>query len=243
MTEKITIKSDVCLENIKSWGIITATDPMGYHYSDEENAKRRDELKKYLLDSHFLFWPIEGSSEEKEEKFFFVLNPSEDDMKYFANIFGQKSFVFGYLHQEEDGIQVSDVNSWKTTADETERWKFRVQNYRGKRDKRRDLIRFDYVKEGGAFDEKTSSIFYNIGSSRFGITEENFCKILERAAAYLEKVFEGKERRMIERGLIETTIEANKWAAKHKWLTRGFLYSRCMLEETKKQGGNNDPKR
>ena len=240
MTKKIAIKSDVCFENIKSWGIITATDPMGYHYSDEENAKRRDELKKYLLSSHFLFWPIEGRSEEKEEKFFFVLNPSEGDMEYFANIFGQKSFVFGYLHQEEDGTQVSDTTSWKTTADETERWKFRVQNYRGKRDKRRNLIRFEYVPEGGAFDEETSSIFYDIGCSRFGITEENFCKVLERAAAYLEKVFEGKEKRKIERGLMETTIDAKKYAAKHKWLTRGFLYSNWKLEETEKQGAKND---
>ena len=240
MTEKIAITSDVCFENVKSWGIITATDPMGYHYSDEENAKRRDELKKYLLSSHFLFWPIEGRSEEKEEKFFFVLNPSEGDMEYFANIFGQKSFVFGYLYREVDGTQVSDITSWKTTADETETQKFRVQNYRGKRDKRRDLIRFDYETEGGAFDEETSSIFYDIGCSRFGITEENFCKVLERAAAYLEKVFEGKDKEKVKSRLLETTVYAKEYCESGKWRWRGFLYSNWKLEETEKQGANND---
>lgn len=242
MTEKIAIKTDVCLENVKSWGIITATDPMGYHYSDEENAKRREELKKYLLSSHFLFWPIEGRSEEKEEKFFFVLNPSEGDMEYFANIFGQKSFVFGYLHCEVDGTQVSDITSWKTTADETERWKFRVQNYRGKRDKRRNLIRFDYVMDAGASDE-TSFISYSIGDSRFEISAENFYRVLEKAAVYLEKVFAGKDRKLVESRLLKTTVYAKEYCESGKWRWRGFLYSNWKLEETEKQGANNDPKR
>jgi hypothetical protein len=232
----VVTKSENYDENIKTWGIITATNPMGYSYSTEENNKRNQELKKYLIDSHYLYWNIKRRFGNNDEDSLFIPNVSEEDMKYFASIFGQESFIFGFMYRTEDGALMCEMTYWEVQIDEEEKEKYENPNYRGKKDKNGNLIPLDYeVPEGGyEYDIETKegsedgfSFVSNHGKKfKFVIPFEYFSQTVKEANEYLSDLFKTKDKTLVESRLLKTTIESKKFSASGKWRWRGFLYSK-----------------
>ena len=70
----IVTKSENCDKNIKTWGIVTASNPMEFSFDIEENKKRNDDLKKYIIESNFMYWMIDGKFGANTEKSFFIPN-------------------------------------------------------------------------------------------------------------------------------------------------------------------------
>ena len=224
--------------NIKTFGIITAINPMGYHYSGEENEKRTEELKRQIsCSSNLPTMPIDVLRGEEKTQYFFVMNPDEDIMRFFATLFGQRTFVMGFIERNKKGKLINKLRYYETTTDDTETRKYRVQNYRGKRDKHKTLVAFLEFKVekiyqyelDGKTEGKISFAPKRSCDSGITISFESLNKVLSDAYDDLEKRFAGQDRAEIEILLKRTTLEPKKWCARGKWRWRGRIYYGKLL--------------
>ena len=224
--------------NIKTFGIITAINPMGYHYSDEENEKRTEDLKTQInCSSNLPTMPIDVLRSDEKTQYFFVMNPDEDIMRFFATLFGQRTFVMGFIERNKNGKLINKLRYYETTTDETETRKYRVQNYRGKRDKHKNLVSYLEFKIEKIYqyelDSKTEGeiSFAPKRGCDTGITIslESLNKVLNDAYDDLEKHFAGQDRAEIDILLKRTTLEPKKWCARGKWRWRGRIYYNKLL--------------
>lgn len=100
---------------IKTFGIMTAENPMGNELTPEENNKRTEELKNYCSKIHCQYIPIKGyfdvggtkvsdknygdnkygKSNRRPEHSFLIINITLNELKYLCDKFEQLSFFFG----------------------------------------------------------------------------------------------------------------------------------------------------
>ena len=224
--------------NIKTFGIITAINPMGYHYSDEENEKRtEDMITQISCSSNLPTIPIDVLRGDEKTQYFFVMNPDEDIMRFFATLFGQRTFVMGFIERNKKGKLINKLRYYETVTDETETRKYRVQNYRGKRDKHKNLVSYlefklekTYQYElDGATEGEISFTPKRGNDAGITISLESLNKVLNNAYDDLEKRFAGQDRAEIDILLKRTTLEPKKWCARGKWRWRGRIYCGKLL--------------
>ena len=94
---------------VKTFGIITAENPMGISYGSKENKDRNMELRMFLASRQYLFFPAKGKYGNVEHPFL-IYNISLDDMKLIGKKFDQESFI--YAEVDNSGEQPHVVFSY-----------------------------------------------------------------------------------------------------------------------------------
>lgn len=81
---------------IQTWGIISPENPMAKKMSDELNKKRRESLEETLRNMHLEFLRIKGKY-GNDEKSYFIINPTNEDLEILANDYGQKAYIYAEM--------------------------------------------------------------------------------------------------------------------------------------------------
>jgi len=102
--EKEIINTLQDFENIlknRVWGMLTAQNPNAKQLSEKENYERNKQAEKWLINKGYIFKPIEGVYEQKEDSYF-VPNLSFEDAVEFAKKFSQESVATneGLVYQD-----------------------------------------------------------------------------------------------------------------------------------------------
>ena len=92
--------------NVKTFGIITAENPMGKKFPPQENLSRNAMLKSYLQQRQYIWFPVKGKYGNKENPFL-IYNVSLDDMKTIGRTFDQESFIYSeIIHRDDNPVVV-----------------------------------------------------------------------------------------------------------------------------------------
>lgn len=86
---------------VKTFGIITAENPMGMKLTRRENQERNNALNSYLAERQFLYCRVKGKYGDNIEHPCMVYNVSVEDLKYIGKVFGQESFIYAEIVYEQ----------------------------------------------------------------------------------------------------------------------------------------------
>ena len=96
-----TIKNFLGTNNkVKTFGIITAENPMGVELGEQDNQKRNKMLISFLRSKQYVFCHVKGKYSNMEHPFM-VYNISIEDMKTIGRTFDQESFIFAEIENEQ----------------------------------------------------------------------------------------------------------------------------------------------
>ena len=101
------IKNLLVVNNkLKTFGIITAENPMDEQSCSQENEIRNKKLHSLLRSRQYVFCPVEGRYGNVEHSFM-ICNVSLEDMKEIGREFDQKSFIYAEINSEQGQPQLS----------------------------------------------------------------------------------------------------------------------------------------
>lgn len=112
--------------SVRSFGVVTAENPMRQKLSPEVNAERNEKLRSYLKDSLYGFVQIRGKYDNWENPFF-IMNISREELVTLGKRYDQESVLFAerttagkeanydfYLINPQDGSVISHRTAWKS---------------------------------------------------------------------------------------------------------------------------------
>lgn len=207
---------------IKTWGIITAENPMAHSFSDEENAKRDKALRQHLAKSNIEYMKVKGKYGNPENSLF-LINPSLRDMTEIATKFGQESFIFAT--NTKNGEFSFDAGYYETDAPASEKKKFSDPEYMG-----RQGVSYKYNKaitKNNIIDQKDADdLFTQIKTHgrKFKFQIPFFEAVIQEAYERMSYLTEGKDRDRVQYDLLRTTLEADNYTSGGRWRIRGSLY-------------------
>lgn len=210
---------------IKTWGIITAENPIGIEFPDNINKERDKELRSKLAQSNIEYIKVKGQYGSPENSLF-IINPALSDLEKIASKFGQESFIFAQNNKEGD----FSFDAGYYEMDIAESKKVKLQDNL-KSDPEYQLptdIKYkkSYTKKN-IIDQKDADDFFTSISThgrKFKFQIPFFEATIRRA---YERVFlktEGKDKERVQNDLRRTTIEADTYSPGSRWRIRGSLY-------------------
>ncbi len=207
---------------IKTWGIITAENPMAHSFSDEENAKRDKALRQHLAKSNLEYLKVKGQYGNPENSLF-LINPSLRDMTEIATKFGQESFIFAT--NSNDGDFSFDAGYYETEAPAAEKKKFADPEYVG--DQNHSYKYNKSITKNNIIDQKDADDFFTsikAQGRKFKFQIPFFESTIRRAYERMTLCTEGKDPDNVQYDLMRTTLEADNYSASGRWRIRGLLY-------------------
>lgn len=207
---------------IRTWGIITAENPMGINFDSEVNKQRNRELRSYLASFNMEYIKVKGKY-GNDENSLFVINPALSDMKKIATIFGQESFIFA-VNSYNDEFSFN-ASYYETSAPTRVKLRFKDPNYTGS-----DLETFSYnevISKDRIIDQKSADDFFTSISThnrKFKFQIPFFESIIIRAHNTVKKLTEGLDQEQIQYDLDRTTIYSEDYTPGSRWRARGILY-------------------
>ena len=85
---------------LRTFGIITAENPMGKGLPKQDNAERNAILINLLKSRQYIFCPVKGKYGNVEHSFM-IYNVSLQDLKEIGNGFGQQSFIYAEIDRSK----------------------------------------------------------------------------------------------------------------------------------------------
>lgn len=92
-------------DNVKSFLIITAENPMGQHGTNKTNRNANTDMVRYLKSGNFAWQPVRGKYGSTENSKI-IFNISLSEAKRLGLLFGQESFIYG---TKENGVTNFDL--------------------------------------------------------------------------------------------------------------------------------------
>ena len=166
---------------VKTFGIITAENPMGVDFPKKENANRNDNLKKMLNRGHYGYNQVKGMYGFLENPFF-VRNITRGAIEQYGKDFDQKAVIWG----EVKSHMVLKDETVKTPADVT-------IYYLGDRDYLKDDFKVGSSRHIFQYIGKEATDFYSEYKGRkfiipfFDDSKENIESILSAPKESAEK--------------------------------------------------------
>lgn len=207
---------------IKTWGIITAENPMAHSFSDEENAKRDQDLRDYLAKNHIEYMKVKGKYGNPENSLF-LINPALSDMAKMATAFGQESFIFA--KNSNDGDFSFDAGYYETDAPSSLKSKFSDPEFKGNANS--PLKYNKSITKDRIIDQKDADDFFTsiqAQGRKFKFQIPFFESTIRRAYERVQTCIEGKDPDRVQYDLKRTTIEADNYTSGGRWRIRGSLY-------------------
>ncbi len=213
---------------IKTWGIITAENPIGLSFPDDVNKKRDASLRASLAQANHEYIKVKGQYGNPENSLF-VINPSLSDMKKIASNYGQESFIFADNTPGDDGFSF-DAGYYEMDADDARKdmWKMRF-----KEDPEYKIpSTVDYKKvitKKRIINQKDADDFFTSIDShgrKFKFQIPFFESTIRHAYERMMVVTEGKDLDHIKHELKRITVEADSYSEGSRWRIRGSLYHR-----------------
>lgn len=207
---------------IKTWGIITAENPMAHSYSEDENKKRDQTLRKYLASDNQEYIKVNGKYGNPENSLF-LINPSLSDMERIATRFGQESFIFAENTKDNDEFSF-DAGYYETSAPPSIKEKFAEPDFiwRGSPFTYNKSISKNRIINQKDADDFFTSIKAQGRNFKFQIPF--FESIIRRAYERMSLFTEGKDIDQVQYDLMRITSESCKYTESGKWRLRGLLY-------------------
>ena len=210
---------------IKTWGIITAENPIGVEFPDEINAKRDAALRSQLAQNNIEYIKVKGQYGSPENSLF-IINPALSDLEKIASKFGQESFIFA---QNSNGEDFSfDAGYYEMDIDEAKKVKMQDKLKDNPEYKLPTDIHYkkSYTKKN-IIDQKDAEDFFtsiDTHGRKFKFQIPFFEATIRRAYERVSLKTEGKDRDRVQNDLMRTTIDADQYAPSSRWRIRGSLY-------------------
>lgn len=93
--------------NIRNFCIITSENPMGELFSPSDNKERYNDLISYIRRRQFLYFPVNGESDNNEHSIM-IFNISLESSIQIGLHYNQESFIFATI--SDDTTQLNDDN-------------------------------------------------------------------------------------------------------------------------------------
>jgi len=197
---------------VQSFGIITPENPSGKEADPHYNASVREEFENFLKKMKYKFFRVKGKY-GSEEKSYMVLNINLADLKFIANEYRQKAFI--YAKQFVDSKGEPSMNYYYYEVDKKNRkWKKDYQY------EYRVLSSTPHVKDARGlknFYTSLKSFKFNIP---FPIFESNFRTIYVN----LWESFDGYNFDILKESIHFSINQSNKYTVKHRWVSRCLLF-------------------
>lgn len=204
---------------VKTFGIITAENPMGMKIGSQENVKRNNMLTSFLRSKQYMYYPVRGKYGNIEHPFM-VYNVSLEDMKTIGRTFDQESFIYAEIdnNQGRPHVKFSFYKkdfSENTNIDNGKRLKPSQREYRFIESK--DV----YVRINTESDDDFTAIGRNF---KFSIPFDIFSESINRFNNFINERCEKYEEynNSCER-LIRESIQPNRTAHSRR-IKRAQLY-------------------
>ena len=213
---------------IKSWGIITAENPIGMDFPDDVNKKRDSALRSSLAQSNQEYIKVKGQYGNPENSLF-IINPSLSDMKKIASNYGQESFIFAVNTPGDDGFSF-DAGYYDMDVDDTKKdmWKTRFEKDPEYKIPTTIPYKKSITKKRIINQKDADDFFTSIDSHgrKFKFQIPFFESTIRHAYERMMVVTEGKDLDHIKYDLNRITVEADSYSEGSRWRIRGSLYHR-----------------
>jgi len=205
---------------VKTFGIITAENPMGKELPEQENAKRNGMLRSYLQSRQYVWFPVNGKYGNLEHPFM-VYNCSLGDMKAIGRTFDQESFIFAEVNTTDDGAEVVFSYYQKPYSETTK------TGDDGKKIKPsdRDYKYIESKKEYVRLDNDADDFFTSIGKNfKFTIPFDIFAEQVDRVnEMILERCNKHEQYLLSHKRLISESV-SDEFTFNGRRLRRAQLY-------------------
>jgi hypothetical protein len=196
---------------IKSFGIITPENPAGKEAPPDYNASVREEFEEYLKKMKYKFFRVKGKY-GSEEKSYMVLNVNVEDLKFLANKYRQKAFIYAERYVASDGVPSMTYYYYEIVK----------KNRKFKKDYQYDYQVLSSVSK--VRDAIGLKDFYTrLKSFQFNIPFPIFENILRRAYVYLWESFNGYNFDVLTES-IDLSIKSRGTTVKDRWISRSRLF-------------------
>lgn len=211
---------------IKTWGIITAENPLGIEdYPDEVNTQRDRDLRSKLAQSNLEYIKVKGKYGNPENSLF-LINPAFSDMVKLATEFGQESFIFAT--NSHDGDFSFDAGYYEMDTPESLKRKYKEKL---KKDPSYKIIPQPKYKKSITKDriinQKDADDFFTsiqtLGK-KFKFQIPFFESTIKNAFDRVQMCIEGKDLEDVKFKILKTTLEADDYTPGSRWRNRGLLY-------------------
>lgn len=210
---------------VKTWGIITAENPLGVNFPASVNAARDKALRTSLANKNLEYIKVKGKYGNPENSLF-IINPSLKDMEKIASDFCQESFIFA-VNTEGDSF-VFDAGYYEIEMDDEYKDKVKdklIDNPEYKMPKT-----FTYKKsitKNRIIDQKDADDFFTsikTHGRNFKFQIPFFEATVREAFDRISMCVEGKDRDHVVHEILRTTIKSSCYTEGSIWRIRGLLY-------------------
>ena len=221
------VKAALSGENdlIKTWGIITAENPLGLEFPKEINAKRDKNLRAKLANSNTEYMKVKGQYGNPENSLF-VINPALKDMEKMASEFGQESFIFAT--NTKDGEFSFDAGYYEMGISDAEKEKLKQKLQDDPEYKIPKTITYKKsITKKRIINQKDADDFFTsikTHGRNFKFQIPFFESTIRRAYERMVVCTEGKDRDHVVYDIVRTTLDADQYTEGSRWRIRGRLY-------------------
>jgi hypothetical protein len=141
------------LKTFKTFGIISADNPMGVQASLEENKKNREKMEQILKRDLLNYFKATGHYNQNERSYV-IFNCSLEDMISLAKIFNQESFIFATVVDTDDTQFKVNFEYWNVADDGS-----------GEYEKLDEVRGYDMITEDESKDDSVS--YYTLFGKNF----------------------------------------------------------------------------
>ena len=213
---------------IKSWGIITAENPIGMEFPSDVNKKRDTALRSSLAQANQEYIKVKGQYGNPENSLF-VINPSLADMKKIASNYGQESFIFATNSKDEEDFSF-DAGYYEMDVDDTKKdiWKKRFEKDPEYKIETTVPYKKSITKNRIINQKDADDFFTSIASHgrKFKFQIPFFESTIRHAFERMVLLTEGKDIEHVKYELNRITTEADRYSEGSRWRIRGSLYHR-----------------
>lgn len=211
---------------IKTWGIITAENPIGLEFPASVNAMRDKTLRNKLAQNNLEYIKVKGQYGNPENSLF-IINPALSDLEKIASEFGQESFIFATNNKDGDfnfdaGYYEMDISD---AYKDKQKEKLDKDPYYSVP---RDIKYKRTITKKNIIDQKDADDFFTSIAThgrKFKFQIPFFESTIRRAYERIELCTEGKDRDHVIYDVIRTTLDADQYAPSSRWRIRGSLYT------------------
>ena len=211
---------------IKTWGIITAENPIGLDFPSEVNSNRDRDLRASLAQSNQEYIKVKGQYGNPENSLF-IINPSLKDMEKIASKYGQESFIFAVNTPDEEGFSF-DAGYYEMNVDDTkkDKWKDKFKedpsyNIPTTVPYKKSITKNRIINQKDA-DDLFTSISTRGKKLKFQIPF--FESTIRHAFEHMVLLTEGKDIDHVKHEINRVTLEADSYSDGSRWRIRGSIY-------------------
>lgn len=209
---------------IKTWGIITAENPLGLNFPEDINAIRDKSLRTKLAQNNMEYIKVKGQYGNPENSLF-IINPSLADLEKIASDFCQESFIFAT--NTKDGDFSFDAGYYETNIPDSKKEIIKKKLQEDPEFKPEPLKYTKSITKKNIIDQKDADDFFtsiDTHGRKFKFQIPFFESTIRRAYERIVLCTEGKDLDHVKYDINRTTIDADQYTSGSRWRIRGSLY-------------------